>query len=91
MDGYLGGSGRGTYKTHSAGVTKELRRVTWSRFESDTQEYKLDTRISLFQPAGGWLVTHTHTHTQARTNRCRDEGLDCTNWNNGRTDGLDTG
>jgi hypothetical protein len=41
MDGYLGRSGCGIYKIHTAGVTKEIPRATRLRFESDTQEYKL--------------------------------------------------
>lgn len=87
MDGYLGGSGRGIYKTHIVGVTKELPRATRLRFESDTQEYKLEISTSLFQPTGGWLVSqkHKHTHTQ-NTNQWIDEGLHCTNRKNGRTD-----
>jgi len=69
MDGYLGGSGRGTCKKHTAGVTKELPRATRLRFESDTQEYKLEIGTSLFQPTGGWLVSHKHTHTHKPMDR----------------------
>jgi len=68
MDGYLGGSGRGIYKTHTAGVTKELPRAIRLRFEFDTQEYKLEIGTSLFQPAGGWLVSHKHKHKHTHTN-----------------------
>jgi len=89
MDGYLGGSGRGMYKLHTAGVTKELPRATRLIYESDTQEYKLDIGTSLFQPAGGWLVSHKHknTHTHTRTNKWIDEGLHCINCKNGRKNG----
>jgi len=63
MDGYLGVSGRGIYKTNTVGVTKELPRATRLRFESNTQEYKLEIDTLLFQPTGGWLVSHKHKHT----------------------------
>jgi hypothetical protein len=76
MDGYLGGSGRGIYKTHTAGITKELARATRSRFESDTQENKLDIDTSLFQPTAWWLVSHKHNHPHARTHTNTHKPMD---------------